>query len=97
MGSIRWLIVAAALAQVVPTAPRNLRILDGPGICGGGQVGTFPNCFPAPPAPAASGRQWRMTYSEEFSGTALDPTKLTPCFDWNFGACTASFNTGKER
>ena len=24
-------------------------------------------------------------------------TKLTPCFDWNFGACTASFNTGKER
>ena len=34
---------------------------------------------------------------EEFSGTALDPTKLTPCFDWNFGACTASFNTGKER
>ena len=24
-------------------------------------------------------------------------TKLTPCFDWNYGDCTASFNTGKER
>ena len=39
-----------------------------------------------------------MTYSEEFNdATALDLAKLTPCFDWNFGACTSSFNTGKER
>jgi hypothetical protein len=29
--------------------------------------------------------------------TALDLTKLTPCFDWNFGGCTNSFNTGRER
>ena len=45
----------------------------------------------------ASGKQWRVTYSEEFNGSALDLTKLTPCFDWNFGGCTNSFNTGKER
>ena len=26
-----------------------------------------------------------------------EPATLSPCFDWNYGACTASFNTGKER
>jgi Glycosyl hydrolases family 16 len=93
MDYIRWLALAAALAQAgIPTAPRNFRIVDGPFGCPSGQIGTFPNCFPAPPAPVASGKQWRIAYSEEFNGTALDPTKLTPCF-----ACTASFNTGKER
>ena len=62
-----------------------------------GLVGIPPDCFPAPPAPVASGKQWTVTYSEEFNGTALDLAKLTPCFDWNFGGCTSSFNTGKER
>jgi Glycosyl hydrolases family 16 len=38
-----------------------------------------------------------VTFSEEFNGTTLDTSKLTPCFDWNFGDCTASFNAGKER
>ena len=38
-----------------------------------------------------------MIYSEEFSGTSLNLATLSPCFDWNYGACTASFNTGKER
>ena len=35
----------------VPLAPRNLRILDGNASCGGGLIGTSPNCFPAPPDP----------------------------------------------
>ena len=67
------------------------------GGCPGGEIGTPPDCFPLPPAPAASGKQWRVTYSEEFNGTTLDTTKLSPCFDWNYGDCTCSFNTGKER
>ena len=52
--------------------------------------------FPGATCTRGSGKQWRVAYSEEFNGTALDTTKLTPCFDWNYGACTASFNTGKE-
>jgi hypothetical protein len=98
MSQLRWLVVAAVLAQVgVPRAPTNVRIADGPVSCSSGQVGTYPNCFPAPPAPAPAGKQWKVVYAEEFDGNALDPAKLTPCFDWNFGACTASFNAGKER
>src|SRR5262245_43336879 len=98
MGNLRSLMVAAALAQVAaPTPPANLRIVDAAGRCAGGTIGTPPNCFPMPPAPAAGGKQWSVTYAEEFNGTTLDPARLTPCFDWNFGACTASFNAGKER
>jgi hypothetical protein len=98
MSSVRWLLLAATLAQGdVPLAPTNLRIVDGGPGCASGLIGTPPNCDPAPPGPVAPGKQWRLTYSEEFSGTSLDLTKLSPCFDWNFGACTASFNTGKER
>jgi Glycosyl hydrolases family 16 len=88
----------AALAQV-PQPPSNLRIVSGNGGsgCPAGQIGVPPDCFPSPPAPAANGKQWTVSFFEEFSGSALDTTKLTPCFDWNYGACTASFNTGKER
>ena len=85
-----------ALAQMtVPTAPTNLTVSAAS--CPTGQIGAPPNCFPLPPAPVASGKQWTVAYFEEFNGTALDTTKLTPCFDWNFGDCTASFNSGKER
>ncbi len=98
MGHLRSLVVAVALAQATaPGAPTNLRIINGNGACPGDQIGAPPNCFPAPPAPVAGGKHWRVTYSEEFSGTTLDLTKLTPCFDWNFGGCTNSFNAGKER
>src|SRR5688572_22563160 len=58
------------------------------GGCAAGQVGTPPNCYPAPPAPVAAGKQWKMVFGEEFNGTDYDHNKLTPCFDWNYGACT---------
>jgi hypothetical protein len=47
--------------------------------------------------PAAPGRTWQLAFSEEFSGASYDPAKLTPCFDWNYGGCTASFNQGREQ
>jgi len=98
MVNLRWLVVLAMLAQAgIPRPPTNVRIVRDSGTCRSDEIGAPPNCFPAPPAPVIGGKQWRVTYSEEFSGTTLDLTKLTPCFDWNFGACTASFNTGKER
>ena len=39
---------------------------------------------------------WHVAFSEEFNGNDYDHKKLTPCFDWNYGACTDSFNLGKE-
>ena len=88
MGHFRWLILLGALAQVsIPRAPTNLRFVDGTSACPGGQLGTVPICFPPPPVAATAGKQWRVTYAEEFNGTSLDTTKLTPCFDWNYGAC----------
>jgi beta-glucanase (GH16 family) len=98
MGTLRWLVLAAAIAQSgVPRPPTNVRVVGDTSSCTGDLIGVPPTCVPVPPAAAASGKQWKLMYAEEFTGTSLDPTKLTPCFDWNFGACTASFNTGKER
>jgi hypothetical protein len=37
-----------------------------------------------------------VTFYEEFEGTDYDHNKLSPCFDWNYGACTNSFNVGRE-
>jgi hypothetical protein len=92
---VQAVVPAAALAQA-PQPPTNLKIVTPTSGCPTGEIGTPPNCFPMPPAPVASGKQWTISYSEEFNGTSLDTTKLTPCFDWNYGACTSSFNTGKE-
>src|SRR4026207_2556114 len=98
MGTLRWLVLAAVLSQAgAPMPPTNLRFVSGLVTCSNGFIGTPPNCVPPPPAPIESGKQWKLAYAEEFNGTTLDATKLTPCFDWNFGSCTASFNTGKER
>ena len=66
------------------------------GACPADQVGTPPNCFPAPPVPPGTGRKWTITFSEEFNGTDYDHNKLSPCFDWNTGGCTNSFNKGRE-
>ena len=64
--------------------------------CSSGQIGTPPSCYPAPPAPQLAGKQWQLAWNEEFSGSDYDHNKLTPCFDWNFGGCTSSFNNGRE-
>ncbi len=51
---------------------------------------------PEPPVSPPTGKEWTLTYGAEFSGTSLDTTMLTACFDWNAGDCTSSFNRGTE-
>jgi hypothetical protein len=53
-------------------------------------------CFAGPPVAAGSGKAWKVSFSEEFNGSTYDKRKLTPCFDWNYGACTNTFNHGRE-
>ena len=67
-----------------------------PPTCGSGQIGTYPSCYPAPPAPLLAGKTWKLSWNEEFGGSDYDHSKLTPCFDWNYGDCTSSFNQGRE-
>ncbi|NUR70154.1 MAG: glycoside hydrolase family 16 protein [Hamadaea sp.] len=49
-----------------------------------------------PPVAAAAGKSWRLAFSEEFTGSDYDHGKLSPCFDWNTGDCTSTFNNGRE-
>lgn len=65
--------------------------------CASGEIGTPPDCYPTPPAPLANGRQWNIIFHDEFDGISLDTSKWTPCFDWNYGGCTGTFNNGRER
>jgi hypothetical protein len=58
--------------------------------------GGTPGCPAGPPAPLAAGKQWKLAFSEEFDGSDYNHSKLTPCFDWNTGECTSSFNQGRE-
>jgi hypothetical protein len=53
-------------------------------------------CPIAPPLAAGAGKHWTVSFDEEFNGTALNTAKLSPCFDWNSGDCTSSFNHGRE-
>jgi hypothetical protein len=53
-------------------------------------------CPIAPPATAATGKHWTVSFDEEFNGTGYDHSKLSPCFDWNTGSCTSTFNDGRE-
>jgi hypothetical protein len=53
-------------------------------------------CPSAPPAAARSGKRWKITLAEEFSGSVYDRSRFTPCFDWNSGDCTSTFNNGRE-
>lgn len=53
-------------------------------------------CPIAPPIAAAPGKRWQATYAVEFNGTTFDRTKISPCFDWNSGDCTSTFNNGRE-
>lgn len=55
----------------------------------------------APPAPSVAtpaGSSWKLAFSEEFSQTAIDKSKVTPCFSWawTYDDCTVSFNNGRE-
>jgi hypothetical protein len=59
-------------------------------------AGGTPGCPAGPPMAAASGKTWKLTFSEEFNGSSYSHSKLTPCFDWNYGDCTSSFNSGRE-
>jgi beta-glucanase (GH16 family) len=51
---------------------------------------------PVPPLAAPGGKTWTLKFDATFDGTSLDTTKFTPCFDWNTGNCTSTFNDGKE-
>jgi beta-glucanase (GH16 family) len=51
----------------------------------------------SPPFAPAAGKRWSLNFSEEFNGSDYNHSRLTPCFDWNTGSCTASFNDGRER
>jgi Glycosyl hydrolases family 16 len=66
------------------------------GSCTTNQVGTPPNCYPAPPTKLASGKQWKMLFNDEFDDTTLNLANFTPCFGWNYGGCTSTFNNGRE-
>ncbi|NUT34667.1 MAG: family 16 glycosylhydrolase [Hamadaea sp.] len=59
-------------------------------------TGGTAGCPAGPPVAAAAGKRWRLSFSEEFTGTDYDHGKLTPCFDWNTGDCTSTFNQGRE-
>lgn len=67
------------------------------GVCPSGQVGTPPACVPAPPATPAPGKSWRLTFNDDFDGSALSSARWATCFDWNYGACADSPNQGRER
>lgn len=75
---------ASPTATATPAGPRTPARSGAPSVAG-------------PPFAAAAGKQWRLSLGEEFNGNDFDHSKLTPCFDWNYGACTASFNHGRER
>jgi beta-glucanase (GH16 family) len=83
-------------ATPVPTAIATPTPVATGTTCAAGEIGAPPNCFPTPPGPLAAGKTWKMSYNEEFSGSSLNLAKLSPCFDWNSGACTSSFNNGLE-
>jgi glycosyl hydrolase family 16 len=81
------------LALLVTTACNSARPTSGGG-CAFPELAAA-DCSPWLPQ-APQGRTWQLTFTEEFSGTSYDPAKLTPCFDWNYGGCTGSFNQGRE-
>jgi hypothetical protein len=91
--------VAVFMALLILSTPACISGSNGSAaeLCGEAEIGTPPNCFAAPPAPAAPGKTWHVAFSEEFNGNDYDHSKLTPCFDFNYAnACTDTFNKGKE-
>jgi beta-glucanase (GH16 family) len=84
---------ASPSASPSASASASSKASTGPRGGGGGGGGSAPGAPPIQPAP---GKHWSLSFSEEFNGTDYDHNKLTPCFDWNSGDCTASFNNGRE-
>jgi len=78
----------AAPTTSTPTTAAPPPAGGGGGGGGGGVTG--------PPIGPAAGKRWTLSFAEEFNGTSLDRSKLTPCFDWNTGDCTSTFNHGRE-
>jgi hypothetical protein len=66
------------------------------GGCASGVTGSAPACETAPPAPVSPSKHWNVSFTEEFNSSDYDHSKLTPCFDWNYGDCTSTFNNGRE-
>jgi beta-glucanase (GH16 family) len=86
-----WLMIVASFATTVQAQPLESPFSQGCGFQIAGDV-----CPDVPPIVPEAGKHWTVAFSEEFSGTELDRSKLTPCFDWNYGSCTSSFNHGRE-
>ena len=83
----------SASASARPSASASKKPSGGGGCTiAGGTAG----CPTAPPVAPASGKNWKLTFSEEFNGSDYSHSKLTPCFDWNYDDCTSTFNTGRE-
>lgn len=51
-----------------------------------------------PPIAADSGKSWVSTFSEDFDGSSLNLSKLTPCWSWagSYEGCTEGFNAGAK-
>ena len=69
--------------------------------CGGHQpapatappVGSTPTS--GGPSPAAPG-PWHAVFEDDFTGSALDPSRWTTCYDWNVEGCTNATNKETE-
>jgi hypothetical protein len=83
---------ARAKASARPSAGTTGRGASGCPVAGGTS-----GCPSGPPIEADSGKRWKLSFNEDFTGSDYDHSRLTPCFDWNTGDCTASFNHGRER
>ena len=83
--------LSASPLSPTPSASASTRASAGCTVAGG-----TAGCPAGPPVAAAAGKKWKLSFSEEFTGSDYDHSKLTPCFDWNTGECTSTFNNGRE-
>jgi hypothetical protein len=88
----------AALGSALPSASTRAPAAPSPTshTSQGCPISGTSGCPARPPMAAADGKQWKLAFSEEFNGGDYDHRKLTPCFDWNTGDCTSTFNNGRE-
>ena len=56
----------------------------------------IPVTLPVVPTPIGQSGEWDLLFSDEFNGTALDPSKWTTCYWWNNGGCTIGSNNELE-